>query len=351
MQGVFDMSQWTKLTTSIVTVILYVTVSIGFWFSSPPALAAEKSIMTEISNSWNLRSELVASISVTGFMDFLDQIPDKSQIQSMIENGIKSNSKYVTNSTRNFFKKNLPSQEQILKAINDALKQTDVAKKLVSDTTSNISSSLSVKKLADDLTQLVSHTSSYGKEMQKIATKTLPGKLGESQKLLMLVFQTITSQKLDAKSRKRARDFLETSPKMICRAYLDSKNGIDDSYWNAILDGAGTVFIVHQTITSAAVAGAGNLTGYAGIASAVSELGLGGLTTTLASTLGSSATGAAATAVVTSAVGGPMIMAALLVGGTAATTYGSSKLAIFIANKLGEWAAITCIDPNLLPLK
>lgn len=51
-------------------------------------------------------------------------------------------------------------------------------------------------------------------------------------------------------------------------------------------------------------AGAGALTGYAGMASTVSSLGLGSITTTAAGMLGSSASGAAATAVVTSALGG-----------------------------------------------
>jgi hypothetical protein len=346
-QGVFLMSQQTKLTTSILTIVLYVTVNIGFWFFSPPALAAEKSIITEISNSGKPRSELVASISGAGFMNLINEIPGQSEIKSMIENGLKSSSQYVTKSAEDFFKKNLPSQEQIFNGINDALAQTDVAKKLISDTTSNISASLSPKKLADDLGKLVSNTSGYGKEIQKIATKTLPGKLGESQKLLMLVFKTITSQKLDAKNRERARAFLEASPDMICQAYINSKNGVDDSHWNAIVEGGGTTFTLYQTITSAAAAGAGNLTGYAGIASAISNLGLGGLTTTLASALGSSATGAAATAVVTSAVGGPAVMAGLLIGGTVVTTYGSSKLAFFIADKLGEWAETTCVAPEM----
>ena len=338
------MSHQTKLATSILTLILYVTVNIGFWFLSPPALAAEKSIITEISNSWNARKELAVSISVEGF---IKQIPGQAEIKSIIGNGLKSTSEYVTNSAEKFLQDHLPSQKQILDGINDALAQIDVAKELVSGTTTNISASLSAEKLAEDLGNLVLNTSGYGKEIQKIATKALPGKLGESQKLLMLVFKTITSQKLDAKSRDRAKAFLEASPEMICEAYRKSKNGIDDSHWNAILEGGGTTFTLYQTITSAAAAGAGNLTGYAGIASAISNLGLGGLTTTLAGALGSNATGAAATAVVTSAVGGPMVMAGLLVGGTAVTVYGSSKLALFIADKLGKWAETSCTAPEM----
>lgn len=322
-------------------------VNIGFWFFPPPALASEKSTITEISNFWNPQSHLVASLSVPDFKEFINQIPGQSEIKSMIENEVKSSSQYITKSAQKFLQNYLPSQEQILDGINDALAQTDVAKKLVSETANNISASVSSKKLADDLAKLVSNTSGYGKEIQKLATKTLPGKLGESQKLLMLVFKTITSKKLDAKTREQAISFLEASPDMMCKAYFDSKNGVDDSHWNAILEGGGTTFTLYQTITSAAAAGAGNLTGYAGIASAVSNLGLGGLTTTLASALGSSATGAAATAVVTSAVGGPLVMAGLLVGGTAATVYGSSKLAVFIAGKLGEWAETNCTAPKM----
>lgn len=290
--------------------------------------------------------EFLANISVSDFTNWIDKIPNQSEIQSIIEGGIKSSSQYVSQSTQDFLQKHLPSQEQILNGVNDALAQTDVAKKLISDKTSSISSGVFTKKITNDLSQLVSNTSSYGKEIQKIATKTLPGKLGESQKLLMLVFKTIASQKLDSKTRDRIKQFLNASPTMICQAYIDSKNGIDDSHWNAIVEGGGTTFTLYQTITSAAAAGAGSLSGYAGIASAVSSLGLGGLTTTLASALGSSATGAAATAVVTSAVGGPVVMAGLLVGGTAATVYGSSKLAIFISEKLGEWAETTCAVPG-----
>lgn len=237
----------------------------------------------------------------------------------------------------------MPSQEKILDGIDDALKKTKIARELVSDTTSKISDRLPLEKLEDDLGKLVVNTSAYSKGIQKIATKKLPGKLGESQKLLMLVLENITSQKLNGKARKQARAFLEASPDAICQAYLQSKNGVDDSGWNAILEGGGTTFTLYQTITSAAAAGAGNLAGYAGLASAVSNLGLGGLTTTLASALGSSATGAAATAVVTSAVGGPIVMAGLLVGGTAVTAYGSAELTLFIAEKLGEWAETTCI--------
>lgn len=341
------MNQHTKLTTSILTIILYITVNIGFFFVSLPVLALEKSSISESLDFQGLPSKLIANISVSSFNKFMQNIPDQSQIRSMIDNGIRSSSEYVTHSTQDFLQNHLPSQEKILDGIDDVLKQTDVAKRLVSETTSNISERFSHKRLAEDLAKLVANTSDYSKEIQKIATKTLPGKLGESQELLILVFNTVASQALDAESRQRVKDFLTLNPDTICDAYFRSKNGIDDSHWNAILEGGGTTFTLYQTITSAAAAGAGNLTAYAGLASAVSNLGLGGLTTALASALGSSATGAAATAVVTSAVGGPIVMAGLLVGGTAVTAYGSSKLAIFIGEKLGEWAEKACGVPEV----
>ena len=349
------MRQQTKLTTSILTIVLYLTVNIGFWFFSPPALAAEKSIITEISNSWNPRSELVASISGAGFMNLINEIPGQSEIKSMIENGLKSSSQYVTKSAQDFFKKNLPSQEQILKVINDALAQTDVAKKLVSDTTSNISASLSPKKLADDLGKLVSNTSDYEKNLRKIATDNVSGTLRESKELMTTVFQNIASQNLDTRAIESAAYFLQATSDTVCQAYRDYKDGKDNANWVALQEGAGAAFgpimTISQTVAHAAAAGAGNLTGYAGIAAAVSNLGLGGLTTALASALGSSATGAAATAVVTSAVGGPAVMAGLLVGvpavGTGVATIGVYKSSLFVADKLGEWAETTCVGPKM----
>ncbi len=74
-----------------------------------------------------------------------------------------------------------------------------------------------------------------------------------------------------------------------------------------------------------AVLGVGSLVVYGGVGSTVTMLGLGGVTTTIASAMGSSATGAAATAVVTSAVGGPLVMGGIIVGGTVLTGYGFYK--------------------------
>lgn len=79
--------------------------------------------------------------------------------------------------------------------------------------------------------------------------------------------------------------------------------------------GGATTSVITGAIASAAAAGAGNLAGYAGMASAVSSLGLGGVTTAIAGGMGTSVSGAAATAVVTSAVGGPVIAGAILTGG------------------------------------
>ncbi len=112
-----------------------------------------------------------------------------------------------------------------------------------------------------------------------------------------------------------AKDFLETSPQQICSAYWDQRNGTNSSQWDALLKGAEAAVIIGQAMIAASAAGAGTLTGYAGIASAVSTLGLGPIVTATAATLlGSSAIGAAATSVVTSAVGGPFVMAAVIIG-------------------------------------
>ncbi len=106
--------------------------------------------------------------------------------------------------------------------------------------------------------------------------------------------------------------------------YSDANEGRDDgATLDAVASGAVTGVTVGYTV--ATVKGAGALAGYAGTASAVSSLGLGGVTTAIAGAMGSSATGAAATAVVTAAVGGPVVMGAILVAGSAAVSYGVYK--------------------------
>lgn len=143
-----------------------------------------------------------------------------------------------------------------------------------------------------------------------------------------------------------AKRFFKSTPQTICRDYINKLNGIDSSNWAAIEEGATSIFIVTQAVTSASAAGAGSLAGYAGIASAVSQLGLGSLTTTIAGMMGSSVAGAAATAVVTSAVGGPIVMGALLASGTGAATFGAYKLTKVAVENLGGWAESYCKFTN-----
>lgn len=107
--------------------------------------------------------------------------------------------------------------------------------------------------------------------------------------------------------------------------YQDAKKVEDNATKNAATEGAFSAGMVGWGVGAAAVNGAGSLAGYAGIASAVSNLGLGSLTTAAAGAMGSSATGAAATALVTGAVGGPVIMGGIIVAGTAAAGYGVYK--------------------------
>ena len=140
-----------------------------------------------------------------------------------------------------------------------------------------------------------------------------------------------------------AKDFLNTSPQKICRAYWEQRNGNNSSQWDALLKGAEAAVIIGQAMIAASAAGAGTLTGYAGIASAVSTLGLGPIVTATAATLlGSSAVGAAATSVVTSAVGGPLVMAAVIISILASSVAASNYLAWIVAAQLGDWALQTC---------
>ncbi len=138
------------------------------------------------------------------------------------------------------------------------------------------------------------------------------------------------------------KNFLDMTPEAFCGAYFDKLDGVDSAAWRVIEEGAAATATVTGAISSASTAGAGALSGYAGIASAVSQLGLGGLTSAAAGMMGSSASGAAATAVVTSAVGGPMIMGALIVGGTGAAAYGTYEVGKFAVDKLGDLAEGYC---------
>lgn len=116
---------------------------------------------------------------------------------------------------------------------------------------------------------------------------------------------------------------------------------------DAVVEGVTKSTVAAGTIgaatVSAAAAGAGSLAGYAGMASAVSSLGLGSVTTAGASLLGySGLTGAAATAACTAAVGGPLIMGGLVAGVVGATGYGLYKGAGYASDCLkntsvGRW--------------
>lgn len=120
----------------------------------------------------------------------------------------------------------------------------------------------------------------------------------------------------------------------IIDGYTDAQKGIDRSAEKTLETGAVTAIGLGVPVASAALAGAGSLAGYAGTASAVSAFGLGGVTTAIAGAMGSSATGAAATAVVTAAVGGPVVMGAILVGGTGAAFYSLYQLGGWIGRQM-----------------
>ncbi|MES2644203.1 MAG: hypothetical protein V4850_32255 [Myxococcota bacterium] len=120
----------------------------------------------------------------------------------------------------------------------------------------------------------------------------------------------------------------------------DGANGVDRSGATAVRHGMRAVGVLGAGTAGAALAGAGSLTGYAGLATGVSTLGLGGATTTIASVAGLTAAtgaplaGAAATSAVVAAVGGPLIAAAAVVGGVAAVGYGIYKAGSWIGEAL-----------------
>lgn len=136
--------------------------------------------------------------------------------------------------------------------------------------------------------------------------------------------------------------FLKESPAHLCRAYRDSLQDEHNPTWEVLEAGARSAMTLASSISTASAAGAGSLSSYAGLASAVSTMGLGGITTLIAGWLGSNATGAAATAVVTAAVGGPAVMAPLLVGGAGAIALGTYEAGHLTFKKLGEWAELSC---------
>ncbi|BAY75244.1 hypothetical protein NIES25_16620 [Nostoc linckia NIES-25] len=148
---------------------------------------------------------------------------------------------------------------------------------------------------------------------------------------------------------KDVKKFMNTTPETFCRAYSDQLNGVDNGTWEAIIQAGESFITVGTAIQSALTAGAGSLAGYAGIASAVSHLGLGGLTQFIAGMMGSQVTGAAATAVVTSTVGGPLVMGALLVGGTSAAAFGTYELGKVATEHLVSLAKSYCNTPINAP--
>jgi hypothetical protein len=139
-----------------------------------------------------------------------------------------------------------------------------------------------------------------------------------------------------------AKRFLDMTPETFCSAYFDNLAGSDCTFWRVAEEGFVATSKITGAISSASAAGAGALSGYAGIASAVSQLGMGGLTSAAAGIMGSSASGAAATAVVTSAVGGPVVMGALIVGGAGITALGTYEAGKFAVGKLGDFAEGFC---------
>lgn len=139
-----------------------------------------------------------------------------------------------------------------------------------------------------------------------------------------------------------AKRMMDATPETFCTAYSDMLSGANSSTWEAIEASANIISNLANDIVSAYLAGAGSLSGYAGVASLVSKLGLGSVTTTIAKTMGFKVAGAAATSVVTSAVGGPVVMGAIVAGGVGLTAYGIYKVGQFSAENFQEWAGEYC---------
>jgi hypothetical protein len=235
--------------------------------------------------------------------------------------------------------------------LDDVLKSKKI-EALLDDASSNISSHLPrgiSEKYLEAIASSSQLTGEYAEKISRQATnlgsasfRTLQKSLPENFNLLVTVVKPLLKKGLDPHSQEELKDFLESTPDQLCVAYKNAKEGNDKAEWQALTEGASTAFGVSSAIMSASAAGAGNLAGYAGLASAVSSLGLGGVTTAIASALGSGAVGAAATSVVVSAVGGPAVMTALLVGGAGMSVYGGAKLFERIALSMGNWAEQSC---------
>jgi hypothetical protein len=121
---------------------------------------------------------------------------------------------------------------------------------------------------------------------------------------------------------------------------LDGARGEDNSVATAKNQAIGASVVVGTAVISASGAGAGALAGYAGLASAVSTLGGGAVTTAIASAAGLTAAsgaplaGAAATTAVVSLVGGPVVAAGLVVASVAGVGYGVYKAANWLGSKV-----------------
>lgn len=139
--------------------------------------------------------------------------------------------------------------------------------------------------------------------------------------ILVLILSEIPAQAQIAGRALQAGGYAVTARE----GYRDAETGKAEGLKGAAIDAAIPAGAMAYTTGAAAAKGAGSLAGYAGVASAVSKLGLGGVTTTIAGAMGSSASGAAATAVVTSAVGGPLVMGGILICGSALAGYGLYK--------------------------
>jgi hypothetical protein len=117
----------------------------------------------------------------------------------------------------------------------------------------------------------------------------------------------------------------------------DGVAGVDNAREVALNHGTQAAVLVAVTTTGAAVAGAGNLAGFAGLAAAVADLGLGSVTAGIASAAGlTTAGGAAATSAVVAAVGGPAVATVLLVGTVAGAAYGAYRAVHWLGQQLQQ---------------
>lgn len=142
---------------------------------------------------------------------------------------------------------------------------------------------------------------------------------------------------------READQFLEEVPTTMCSAYEAHSLDPNAREWLAFVESGHSLFLIVSAIQAASVAGAGSLAGYAGMASAVAQLGLGGATTMIAGLLGSHTAGAAATSVVVSFVGGPVIMTAIVVSIPLLLALGEHYVSQLTIQFFGQWAEMVCL--------